>query len=79
VTARVERVLTDAGVHGRIVGGNGEIVWTTEVLTSYANLNRAIEILGELDLSDQHLTDDVVDVDERADQQEEPWVPELPE
>lgn len=43
--ARFDLVETDAGFHGRLVAGNGEPIWTTEVLSSEANVERAIASL----------------------------------
>lgn len=41
-----EKVLTDAGWHGRVRGANGEPVWTTEVLESSANVSNAFAVLA---------------------------------
>lgn len=41
-----EIVRTPDGYHGRFVAGNGEQVWTTEVLTSEANVRNAISLLA---------------------------------
>lgn len=43
---RVDVVRTAAGWHGRVVAGNGEIVWTTEVLSSPGNVGVAIGVLA---------------------------------
>lgn len=43
--ARFELVESDAGFHGRLIAGNGEPTWTTEVLRSAQNVERAIASL----------------------------------
>lgn len=42
---RADVVQTDAGWHGRIVAGNGEPVWSTEVLTRKETVLAAVEAL----------------------------------
>lgn len=58
-TPEVQRVRTDAGWHGRVLGANGEPVWTTEVLESPANVGAAYGVLARA----AHVG--VIDVDER--------------
>lgn len=52
-----ERVRTDAGWHGRLLGANHEPVWTTEVLESKANVRNAYEVLVALLFADPAITD----------------------
>jgi uncharacterized protein YegP (UPF0339 family) len=44
--ARLEVVRTEAGWHGRFIGANGEIVWTTENYTREAAARDAINLVG---------------------------------
>lgn len=42
---RVEVVRTRAGWHGRIRAANGEVVWTTEVLSDPRHVDNAVQLL----------------------------------
>lgn len=45
--AHFEIITTEAGYHVRLVGGNGEIVMTSEVYEHRRDAERCIEIVGE--------------------------------
>lgn len=46
--ARAQLVTTASGFHGRIVGANGEAMWSTEVLSSKANVRNAFEAIASM-------------------------------
>lgn len=67
-----QRVRTDAGWHARLVGANGEIVFTSEVYTDPDTAENALAVAlrslgdGTVMVDGEAMMIDLVDIDERA-------------